>query len=269
MSRAPGRPENGLLWEVPGDPQPPSTGATPAGPDGRIAALLRRRSIPDGETQALNMREAGAVDRAPGLPADLAGWCALRTASRRGAGGAPARCSSTLSCRLRCSASRVDGTSPLSSDRAEGKYDRLPGLAAELVRLKVNVLVAGSQPAIQAAKHATEAIPIVMVAADLVAAGFVASLARPGGNITGLSMMSAEVIGKQLEMQDPCFDTRALVTSSSEAQDCEAPGAKLRVAPDPDAQRSPPCSFATTRQSCVSCATGSTTGPASASSSPA
>src|SRR5262249_43089821 len=83
---------------------------------------------------------------------------------------------------------------------AEGKYDRLPGLAAELVRLRVNILVAGAQPAIQAAKHATEVIPIVMVASDPVAAGFVASLARPGGNITGLSMMSAELIGKQLAM---------------------------------------------------------------------
>jgi putative ABC transport system substrate-binding protein len=83
---------------------------------------------------------------------------------------------------------------------AEGKYDRLPGLAAELVRLKVNVLVAGTQAAIQAAKHATETIPIVMVASDPVAAGFVGSLARPGGNITGVSMMSAEVIGKQFEM---------------------------------------------------------------------
>jgi putative ABC transport system substrate-binding protein len=88
---------------------------------------------------------------------------------------------------------------------AEGKYDRLPGLAAELVRLKVNLLVAGSQAAIRAAKHATEAIPIVMVAADPVAAGFVASLARPGGNITGLSMMSAELIGKQLEMLKEVF----------------------------------------------------------------
>ena len=83
---------------------------------------------------------------------------------------------------------------------AEGQYDRLPGLAADLVRLKVDVLVAGSQAAIQAAKHATETIPIVMVAADPVATGFVVSLARPGGNITGLSMMSAELIGKQLEL---------------------------------------------------------------------
>jgi putative ABC transport system substrate-binding protein len=83
---------------------------------------------------------------------------------------------------------------------AEGKYDGLPGLAAELVHLRVNVIVAGTQAAIQAVKHATEAIPIVMLASDPVAAGFVASLARPGGNITGVSMMSGEVIGKQLEM---------------------------------------------------------------------
>ena len=69
---------------------------------------------------------------------------------------------------------------------AEGQYDRLPGLAAELVRLKVNVIVAGGPPAIQAAKQATATIPIVMAAvADPVATGFVASLARPGGNITG------------------------------------------------------------------------------------
>ena len=84
---------------------------------------------------------------------------------------------------------------------AEGKYDRLLGLAAELVRLKVNVIVTSGTPAIQAAKHATETIPIVMVAAiDPVATGFVASLARPGGNSTGMSFMLPELVGKQLEM---------------------------------------------------------------------
>jgi putative ABC transport system substrate-binding protein len=84
---------------------------------------------------------------------------------------------------------------------AEGKYDRLRGLAAELVRLKVNVIVTSGTPAIQAAKQATETIPIVMVAAiDPVATGFVASLARPGGNITGMSFMLPELVGKQLEM---------------------------------------------------------------------
>jgi putative ABC transport system substrate-binding protein len=84
---------------------------------------------------------------------------------------------------------------------AEGKYDRLPGLAAELVRLKVNVIVAGTPPAVQAARQATEAIPIVMAAvADPVAMGFVVSLARPGGNITGSSSMQPALVGKRLEM---------------------------------------------------------------------
>jgi len=84
---------------------------------------------------------------------------------------------------------------------AEGQYDRLPGLAAELVRLKVNVIVAGGPNAIQAAKQATETIPIVMAAvADPVATGFVASLARPGGNITGISNMQPDLVGKQLAL---------------------------------------------------------------------
>ena len=84
---------------------------------------------------------------------------------------------------------------------AEGQYDRLPGLAAELVRLKVSVVVAGGPPAIQAAKQATETIPIVMGSVgDPVATRFVASLARPGGNITGISTMLPELVGKQLEL---------------------------------------------------------------------
>ena len=75
---------------------------------------------------------------------------------------------------------------------AEGKYERLPGLAAELVRLKVNVIVTYSPPAIQAAKQATGTIPIVMAGIiDPVATGFVASLARPGGTSPGLSLMAA------------------------------------------------------------------------------
>ena len=84
---------------------------------------------------------------------------------------------------------------------AGGQYDRLPSLAAELVRLKVKVIVAGGPPAIQAARQATGTVPIVMAAvADPVDAGFVASLARPGGNVTGISNMMAEVVGKQLEL---------------------------------------------------------------------
>ena len=75
-------------------------------------------------------------------------------------------------------------------------------IAAELVRLKVDVIVAVGSPLIQAAKQATSAIPIVMsgTGADPVAAGFVASLGRPGRNITGLSMLSTELSGKRLEL---------------------------------------------------------------------
>ncbi len=84
---------------------------------------------------------------------------------------------------------------------AEAKYDRLPDLAAELVRLRVDIIVAAAVPAIQAAKEATRTIPIVMaIVIDPVATGLVASLARPGGNITGLSIMAPELVGKQLEL---------------------------------------------------------------------
>ncbi len=84
---------------------------------------------------------------------------------------------------------------------AEGKPDRLPALAAELVQLPVDVIVAASSQVAQVAKDTTTTIPIVMVAgADPVAIGLVASLARPGGNLTGLTLMSAELAGKRLEM---------------------------------------------------------------------
>ena len=84
---------------------------------------------------------------------------------------------------------------------AEGKLDRLPALAAELVRLKVDVIVTGGPTATRAAKEATATIPIVMAQdTDPVGNGFVASLARPGGNITGLSTLAPEISGKQLEL---------------------------------------------------------------------
>jgi putative tryptophan/tyrosine transport system substrate-binding protein len=86
---------------------------------------------------------------------------------------------------------------------AEGKLDRLPELAAELVRLKVDIIVAagGSIP-IRAAKDATKTIPIVMTGqgADPVQAGFIESLARPGGNVTGLTLLTRELGGKRLEL---------------------------------------------------------------------
>ena len=84
---------------------------------------------------------------------------------------------------------------------AEGNYDRLPGLAADLVRLKVAVIVTYGTPASQAAKRATNTIPVVMAAIiDPVASGLVTSLARPGGNVTGQSMMSPDLAAKQLEI---------------------------------------------------------------------
>jgi len=84
---------------------------------------------------------------------------------------------------------------------AEGKLDRLPALAAELVRLKVDVIVTAGPIPTRAAKEATTTIPIVMTNdPDPVATGFVASLARPGGNITGLSTLAPELSGKRLEL---------------------------------------------------------------------
>jgi putative ABC transport system substrate-binding protein len=84
---------------------------------------------------------------------------------------------------------------------AEGKLDRLPALAAELVGLKVDVIVTAGPTATRPAKEATATIPIVMAFdSDPVGSGFVASLARPGGNITGLSSFSAELNGKRLEL---------------------------------------------------------------------
>ena len=84
---------------------------------------------------------------------------------------------------------------------AEGKSERLAGLAAELVRLKVDILVAAQTPAITAAKQATDQIPIVMAgSADPVGTGLIASLARPGGNITGTTGTTAQMGSKTLEL---------------------------------------------------------------------
>jgi putative ABC transport system substrate-binding protein len=82
---------------------------------------------------------------------------------------------------------------------SEGKYERLPDLAAELVRLKVDVIVVPADQNALAAEHATRAIPIVMIG-NPVGSGLVANLARPGGNITGLSVLAPEIVGKQLEL---------------------------------------------------------------------
>ena len=97
----------------------------------------------------------------------------------------------------------IEGRNVIHEPRWAGeKPESLRDLAAELVRLRVDVIVANGSPMIRAAKQATTTIPIVMAAtgADPVAAGFVASLARPGGNITGLSLLSAALDGKRLEL---------------------------------------------------------------------
>ena len=83
---------------------------------------------------------------------------------------------------------------------AQGKLDRIPSLVVELVQLKVDVLVLPIPSAIHAAKQATKTIPIVMVTGDPVASGIVDSLARPGGNITGLATLSRDLSAKRLEL---------------------------------------------------------------------
>jgi putative tryptophan/tyrosine transport system substrate-binding protein len=96
---------------------------------------------------------------------------------------------------------------------AEGRADRLPALAAELVRLKVDVMVTESNAAAIAAKNATETIPVVMaVAGDPLAAGVVSNLARPGGNITGLTLQAPELSGKRLQLLKETFPKTGLVS---------------------------------------------------------
>ncbi len=110
---------------------------------------------------------------------------------------------------------------------AEGKLDRLPELAAELVRLKVDVIVTSTEGGIRAAKEATSTIPIVFAAhGDPVGMGFVASLARPGGNITGFSTLAKELVGKRMELLREVFPriSRVAVLWNSVSQ-----GMRLRV----------------------------------------
>src|SRR5262249_10771223 len=130
----------------------------------------------------------------------------------------------------------VDGKTVIIERRGG---NRLAELAAELVRLKVDIIVTGGSAATQAAKNATSTIPIVMAQDnDPVGSGFVASLARPGGNITGLSALSAEMNGKRLELLKemvPKLSRLAVLGDSTIAgnkqalSDTEAAAAALRV----------------------------------------
>ena len=82
----------------------------------------------------------------------------------------------------------------------EGKYERLPDLGADVVALKVDVIVVSGTPMPRAAKQSTSAISIVFVAVDPVSSGLVSSLARPGGNLTGLASLIPDLVGKCLEL---------------------------------------------------------------------
>ena len=100
---------------------------------------------------------------------------------------------------------------------AEGKPDRFPELAAELVRLKVDIMVVARGTSwVRAAKNATKTIPIVMVDSnhDPVATGLVESFARPGGNITGITLLVGELSGKRLELLTEAVPRMALVAVS-------------------------------------------------------
>ena len=96
----------------------------------------------------------------------------------------------------------VDGRSVVIEYRsADGRPERLPVLAAELVALKVEVIVASDTAAAQAAKHATTTLHVVFIGAgDPITSGLVSSLARPGGNVTGLSLLAPALVGKRLEL---------------------------------------------------------------------
>src|SRR5262245_37438401 len=115
----------------------------------------------------------------------------------------------------------IEGKNIIIESRAgEGHFDRLPGFAAELARLKVDVIVTGGEAATRPAKNATTTIPIVMTQDDdPVGTGFVASLSRPGGNITGLSTLAPELSGKRLELLKeiiPALSRVAVFGTSSE-----------------------------------------------------
>ena len=107
----------------------------------------------------------------------------------------------------------IDGKNILFEYRSvQGQQDRMPGIVAELIQLKIDVLFCPNLPAIDAAKQATKTIPIVMVSnVDPVELGIVNSFARPGGNITGLTLQSLELSGKRLELLKEIFPKLARV----------------------------------------------------------
>ena len=137
----------------------------------------------------------------------------------------------------------------IESRSAEGTDDRLPALAADLVRSKVDVIVATSGAATKAAQQATRTIPIVMsLVNDPVGSGLVASLARPGGNVTGLTIMAPDLMAKRLELLKevvPKLSRVALLqnpdnpASAAQLREAEAAARALRVQPQTLEARNP------------------------------
>lgn len=143
----------------------------------------------------------------------------------------------------------IEGKNIVVEDRyAAGKADRIPGLVAELMQLKVDILVSPVSAAIRAAKESSKTVPIVMmIADDPVATGLVESLAHPGGNITGLTRLTQELNGKRLELLKEVLPTASrvgvlLVAGFSAFKEYEAAARALKLqlqslelrAPNPD-----------------------------------
>jgi putative ABC transport system substrate-binding protein len=127
----------------------------------------------------------------------------------------------------------IEGQTIVFEDRyAEGQLQRLPDLAAELVRLKVDVIVAQGAPAIHAAAAATTTLPIVMAfsSGDPVRAGFAKSLARPGGNITGVTLLAPDLGVKRLELIRAAFPENARVAVLANPQTSQEQLEQLRLA---------------------------------------
>ena len=144
----------------------------------------------------------------------------------------------------------VEGrTFTIESRWAEGRYERLARLAAELVALKVDVILAVAVPAIRAAKEATRTVPIVMASVvDPVATGLVAGLARPGGSVTGLSNMAPDVTGKLFEITKQLVPKASLVAvlwnpdnpgNAPQLQSAETAGRALGIRLQPLEARTP------------------------------